>query len=171
MATWRPFFTWNLQWPDLWMCHWSFTAGEKRRKGNADYEQPKLLWCGDQSREFNNPIEQWRYKNTFGHLTNFHCVELFQICFLSFVRLRLQDQFSPVNTEKSVAFTSISLTLITQFNRCTDMSAFITHTHIHTHITCNHNQDFSSSCEIKGGGHQFDTIYILRGFWTIKSSF
>lgn len=146
------------------MCHWSFTAGEKRRKGKADCEQLflKLLYCGDQPREFNNPIKQWRYKNTFGHLTNFHCVELFQICFLSFVRLKLQDQFSPVNMEKSVAFTSISLTPITQFNRCTDMSAFITHTHIHTHITCNHNQDFSSSCEIKGRAWVWHNIYFER---------
>ncbi len=82
----------------------------EREEEETDGEQQflKLLWCGDQSREFNNPTEQRSYKNTFSHLTNFHCVELFQICFLSFVRLRLRDQFSPVDMEKSVAFTSIS---------------------------------------------------------------
>lgn len=149
------------------MCHWSSTAGgRERRKGNADWEQPllKLLWCSDQSKEFNNPTEQRSYKNTFGHLTNFHCVELFQICFLSFVRLRLRDQFSPVDMEKSVAFTSISWTLITHVNRCDEKhtSAFITRTHVHGHITCNHNQDFSSSCEIKGRPSVWHNIYLER---------
>lgn len=40
------------------------------------------------SNAVNNPTEQRNYKNTFGLLTNFYCVELFQICSLSFVRLR-----------------------------------------------------------------------------------
>lgn len=90
------------------------------------------------------------------------CWAFFQICFLSFVRLRLRHQSSSVETEKSVAFTSISQTLITHIKRHTDkhMSAFIRHTRIHRHVTCNHNQDFSSSCEIKGRASVWHNIYL-----------
>lgn len=96
------------------------------------------------------PTEQRGYKNTFGHLTNFRCVELFQICSLSFVRLRLRDQFRPADMEKSLAYTSISLTPIAHYSIDTHWGAHVHSSPIHTHITHNHNQDFSSSCEIKG---------------------
>lgn len=96
------------------------------------------------------PTEQRGYKNTFGHLTNFHCVELLQICSLSFVRLRLRDQFRPADMEKSLAYTSISLTPIAHYSIDTHRGAHVHSSPIHTHITHNHNQDFSSSCEIKG---------------------
>lgn len=162
METQWPFFTWNLQWPDLCMCHWSSTAGgSERRKGNADWEQQflKLLWCCDQPKEFNNPTEQRSYKNTFGHLTNFHCVELFQICFLSFVRLRLRDQFSPVDMEKSVAFTPISQTLITHCDRHAEKHERIRLTHTRTDISHVITIKTTAAAAVRlKGGHQFDTI-------------
>lgn len=126
------------------------------------------------------PTEQRGYKNTFGHLTNFRCVELFQICSLSFVRLRLRDQFRPADMEKSLAYTSISLTPIAHYSIDTHWGAHVHSSPIHTHITHNHNQDFSSSCEIKGRTSVWHYhlyylsiyiyIFILRGFWATKYS-
>lgn len=56
----------------------------------------KLIPHFDQSKELKKiPLNKRSYKNTFGHLTNFHCQAFFflffLICFLSFVRLRLPD--------------------------------------------------------------------------------
>lgn len=102
----RPFVTGNLQ-----MFDWSSRAGGSKRNKGADWEQQQLLKLlynvVINPKNSTNPTEQ-RYKNTFGHLTNFHFEFFPNTLLLNFVRLRLQDQFSPVDVEKSVAFTWIS---------------------------------------------------------------
>lgn len=152
------------------MCYLELYSGEGKEKRKCwlwTVSKATLMWWSVQKIP-NNPNEERHYKNTFGHMTNFHCVALFSDMLLKLCAFKAMKPIQPSEYEEVCCFHIHFID--TTHKRCTDTSAFITHTHIHTLITCNHNRDFSSSCEIKGEEGLSLTQYVLRGFWIIKSS-
>lgn len=126
----------NLQWPDLWMCHWSSTAeGRKKKRKHwlwTTVSKATLMWWSVQ--RIQQSLWTKKLQKYIWSVDQLPLCWAFSDMLFKLVRLRLQDQFSPVDIKKSVAFTSISYTLTTHINGHTDkhVIAFINQTYSYT---------------------------------------
>lgn len=148
-----------------WMCHWSSTAGgRERREANADCEQQflKLLQCSEQL-HWTKKLQKYIWSPDQLPLCWAFSDMLHKLCAFKAVR--------PIQPSGYGEVCSLHIHFIDTKYQQARWRAQVHSSHIHTHITRIHNQDFSSSsCEIKGRASVWHNIYVLRGFWTRKYS-
>lgn len=107
--------TWNLQWPTSERATGALQQeGETRRKGNWLWT---VSWATLMRRSvqkyFNNPTEQWSYKNTFGHLNNLHLCWSFSDMLIKICAFKAATPISPDASNYVISadsLTSIHLT-------------------------------------------------------------